>query len=149
MRAPRCTEARLPTRTPDGASPSAFCACAAPPASRPSARRMPKRCLITNLSMGGHPFRNGFRFFLAEIRVGPEESEEAEVDQRQRAAEEVFDEGHVGIRAEDCRDPLRRLARSDRTEQNEGDRENAKRDLEAEAAVADRFHVPAIQPRHQ
>src|ERR1700760_374623 len=104
MRAPRCTDARLPTRTPDCAMPSASCACAEP-AKRPSASSIPKRTLVTNLSMGGHPFRNGFGLFFAEIRVGPQEPEEAEVDQRQRTAEEVFDEGHIGIGAEDFRDP--------------------------------------------
>ena len=99
--------------------------------------------------MSRHPLRHRLGLLEAERGVGPEEYEIAEVQNRQRAAEQVLDRREVGFRPEQFGDPLGRLARADAPEQEEDEREAHQRDLETPAAIADRLDRAAIEPRHE
>src|SRR5215467_2794745 len=89
--------------------------------------------------MGRHPFRYRLGLLVAKVGIDPQEGEVAEIDQRHDPAESVLDERQVRFGAEQLGNPLGRLAGADGAEEEERDGEDAERDLEAAAAVADRL----------
>src|SRR5579871_6195327 len=134
----------LSTRTPDGLTAPTPPSSSAPQVAakaraRAASARRAVRWNFANSSMGSHPLRHRFGLLVPEVGIGPQESEESEINHGQRAAEEVLDERQVRVRSEDFRNPFGRLARTDRTEQHERDGEDAERDLVATAAVAHRL----------
>ena len=58
-------------------------------------------CALASMLDHRHPFGHRPGLLPAEIGVSPQEQEEAEIQDRERAAEGVLDEGEVRVRSED------------------------------------------------
>src|SRR5690606_2029223 len=136
--APRCREALSPRSVPEcssaGPLPAAMAANAVADSTRPLANAARRDLKV--LVMRRHPFRHRLGLLEAEVRVHPQESEVAEVQHRQDAADVGLDD--VGTRAG-----------ADLAQPDEADGEDGEGDLEAQAPVTDRPDLAAVQPRHE